>query len=100
MLEQRAARGDDKPGATTLSIPSHSFSGWQSVSITCTVTAASEVLSLLAVNSPAGMPVVALLDGVSRTAAAPEPSFLLVMCAGLVTMGAARLRKRSTAVAN
>ncbi|MBS0592113.1 MAG: PEP-CTERM sorting domain-containing protein [Proteobacteria bacterium] len=66
-----------------LSISSHGFSGWQSFTLHHTATAASEVLSFLAVGGPGFMPPVALLDGVQLNAV-PEPTTYSIAMIGIL----------------
>ena len=56
-----------------------------------TATAASQVLTFLAVGTPAGQPPISLLDGVNLTFV-PEPGSALVVIAGLA--GLATLARR------
>jgi hypothetical protein len=73
-----------------------SFSGWSQVSFDFTAQSTSQVLSFLAVGSPAGnLPPVALLDGVSLTV--PEPSAWALMMLGVGGMGVALRRRRRLA---
>jgi hypothetical protein len=72
-----------------------SFSGWSLQTFDFTANSASEVLSFLAVGSPAAnLPPFALLDGVSLTAV-PEPSTWAMMLAGFGGLGFAAFRRRS-----
>jgi len=71
-----------------------SFSGWMTANFTFTADSTSEVLSFLAVGTPAGnLPPFALLDGVSLTAV-PEPSTWAMMLAGFGGLGFAAFRRR------
>jgi PEP-CTERM motif len=72
-----------------------SFSGWMNATFTFKADATSEVLSFLAVGTPAGgnVPPFALLDGVSLTAV-PEPSTWAMMFVGFAGLGYAALRRR------
>jgi hypothetical protein len=75
-----------------------SFSGWSKVSFVVTANSASDVLSFLAVGSPAGnLPPVALLDGVSLTAV-PEPATWGLLLLGVFGVGFA-VRRKATAAA-
>ncbi len=79
--------------------PNHSFSGWYTDTFTYTATAASEVLSFLAVGTPNGEPPFVLLDGVSLQATSatdiPEPSSLILIVGFAMAGVAHRLRGRS-----
>jgi len=70
------------------------FSGWTQETFDFTANATSEVLSFLAVGSPANnLPPFALLDGVSLTSV-PEPSTWAMMLAGFGGLGYAAFRRR------
>jgi hypothetical protein len=76
-----------------------SFSGWMTANFTFTADSTSEVLSFLAVGTPAGnLPPFALLDGVSLTAV-PEPSTWAMMLVGFGGLGYAAYRRRRMALA-
>lgn len=78
---------------------SHGFSGWMQENFTYTATSTSEVLSFLARGTPTGVPPFSLLDGVSLTAAVPEPSTSALFLAGFGLLAvAARLRRRNKSV--
>jgi hypothetical protein len=84
--------------ATTPGDPG-SFSGWMLSNFTFTANASSELLSFLAVGTPAAnLPPFALLDGVSLTAV-PEPSTWAMMLVGFGGLGYAAFRRRRTALA-
>jgi hypothetical protein len=71
-----------------------SFSGWTLETFGFTAAATSEVLSFLAVGSPANsLPPFALVDGVSLTSV-PEPSTWAMMLAGFGGLGFAAFRRR------
>jgi len=77
--------------------PSHGFSGWQQQSFTFTADGTSDVLSFLAVGTPAGVPPFSLLDGVSVNAVpapTPEPGTLPLVFTGLLSsLGVLRSKK-------
>jgi hypothetical protein len=76
-----------------------SFSGWMTANFTFTANSTTELLSFLAVGTPAGnLPPFALLDGVSLTAV-PEPSTWAMMLVGFGGLGYAAFRRRRTALA-
>jgi hypothetical protein len=76
--------------------PGHDFQPWTLESMVFTATSTSEVLSFLAVGTPAGVPPFSLLDGVSLTVATPEPSYwaTIALAIGSVIL-ARRQRKRA-----
>jgi hypothetical protein len=84
---------------TTAVLPNvnHGFTGWMHQTFTFTASTASEALSFLAIGTPAGVPPFALLDGVSLTAATPEPGSLTLMLAGLGLVGLGVLRSKGRA---
>ncbi|MCP2007283.1 PEP-CTERM sorting domain-containing protein [Duganella violaceipulchra] len=75
----------------------HGFTGWQKETFTFTATGASEVLSFLAVGTPAGVPPFSLLDGVSMTSAVPEPQTWGMLGLGLGLVGFAARRRKAKA---
>ncbi len=76
-----------------------SFSDWMNASFTFTADSSSELLSFLAVGTPAGnVPPFALLDGVSLTAV-PEPATWAMMLVGFSGLGYAAFRRRRQAPA-
>ena len=71
------------------------FSGWSQQTFTFTAHSASQLLSFLAVGTPAAnLPPVAFLDGVSLTAV-PEPATWGLMTLGFGALGAAMRRRRA-----
>jgi len=85
--------GGQTQSTAVINLPSHSFSGWQQVSMTFTPTSTSEVLSFLAVGHPdSSEPPMALLDGIS-VSQTPEPTSLALLATGLFSVGGvARMR--------
>ena len=65
---------------------SHGFTGWQQTTLSFVVTNATEVLSFLALGTPAGEPPFSLLDGVSIVEV-PEPTSLAIMGTSLAVAG-------------
>lgn len=87
--------GTETHSTETVSLPSHGFSGWRSVTMSFTPTSATEVLSFLAAGTPSGQPPFSLLDGVSLTQnAVPEPASAALFGGGLVLMARMAKRKR------
>jgi hypothetical protein len=74
---------------------SQGFTGWMTQTFFFTADSTSDVLSFMAVGTPAGLPPFVLLDGVSLMAV-PEPPTLGLMGAGLIGLGIAALRRRRT----
>ncbi|QXQ08678.1 PEPxxWA-CTERM sorting domain-containing protein [Sphingosinicellaceae bacterium] len=66
--------------------------------MTFTASAVSQVLSFLAVGTPNGAPPISFLDGVSLTAAVPEPATWGLMLVGFGAVGITA-RRRSNVVA-
>ena len=64
----------------------HGFTGWQKATLSFVVTSATEVLSFLAIGTPAGVPPFSLLDGVSISEI-PEPASMTLLGTGLVLAG-------------
>jgi len=90
--------GGDTYNTAVVGNPSHGVSGWMTESVIFTAHNASQVLSFLSKGTPAGLPPVALLDGVSLTAV-PEPATWALMIAGFGAVGLAARRRRAVAAA-
>lgn len=78
--------GDETHTTPVVSNVNHGFTGWQQTTLSFVVTSATEVLSFLALGTPAGEPPLSLLDGVSLTEV-PEPTSLAIMGTGLAVAG-------------
>ncbi len=72
----------------------HGFTGWQQQSLSFVVTSATEVLSFLAIGTPAGVPPFALLDGVTISEVV-EPASLTLLGVGFVLAGLVSRRRRA-----
>jgi hypothetical protein len=72
----------------------HGFTGWRQQTLSFVVTSATEVLSFLAIGTPAGVPPFALLDGVTISEV-PEPGSLVLLGAGLGVAGLASWRRQT-----
>ena len=71
-------------------------------SFTFTATGPSEVLRFIAHGTPSGVPPFSLLDGVSMTAAVPEPATWAMMVLGFGVIGRAMrrgVRRQAPAIA-
>ena len=79
--------------SSLFSLPQGGVGPWQQQVLTFTATAASEVLSFLAMGTPTGTPPISFLDGVSLTAV-PEPASMALLGAGLIGFGVMRQRRR------
>ena len=87
--------GNETHSTAIIANASHGFSGWVHQNFTFTATGASEVLSFLAIGTPNGVPPFALLDGVTLTAAVPEPSTWALMLGGFAVVGFIARRRRA-----
>lgn len=88
--------GNQTETTATVSNANHGFTGWQRTTLSFVVTSATEVLSFLALGTPAGVPPFSLLDGVSITEV-PEPTSLALLGAGLGLAGLVTRRRRAAA---
>lgn len=91
--------GSQQQSTAVLNNSSHGFTGWQYQTFTFTANSSSDLLSFLAVGTPAGVPPFSLLDGVSvELNQIPEPATWTVLISGLMgAAGALRLRNKSKA---
>ena len=69
----------------------HGFTGWKQATLSFVVTNTTEVLSFLALGTPAGVPPFSLLDGVSISQV-PEPTSLALL--GLFVGGTGLMARR------
>ncbi len=88
--------GTDSKLSSLFSLPQGAVGPWQKQTLSFTASAASEVLTFLAVGTPGGAPPISFLDGVSLTASVPEPASWALMLAGFGSVGFA-LRRRAAA---
>ena len=70
--------GDETHTTPVLQNVNHGFTGWQKQTLSFVVTSATEVLSFLAVGTPAGVPPFTLLDGITVSEVPEPPSFALL----------------------
>jgi hypothetical protein len=68
------------------------FNGWYAQTFSYKATATNETLTFMAVGTPAGLPPLVLLDGVSMFST-PEPTSLAMLGLGIALFGVARLRR-------
>jgi len=80
-----------------LNVASGGFTGWNTVTMFFTPTAATQTLTFLSIGTPNGLPPMAVLDGVSLTV--PEPATWAMMLVGFGGIGAMIRRRRQTLVA-
>lgn len=90
-------------GNQTLTTPvlndtEHGFTGWKQLTLSFIVTSSTEVLSFLAVGTPAGTPPFTLLDGVTISQV-PEPASLALMGAAVGVAGLVMRRRGGRAAA-
>ena len=93
------AFGDESFNTDLVNNVSHGATDWTTVTYQFTATSASQTLSFLSVGTPTGLPPMALLDGVSLTAAVPEPATWALTIVGFGLVGGAMRRRRSGAIA-
>lgn len=92
--------GSEMYATPVVTIPTQGFSGWFAQTFTYTATSASQVLSFLAVGTPANAPPFLLLDGVSIAVAVAEPaSWMTLVIAMMSIIGVAHLKRRSSRLA-
>ncbi len=89
--------GTTSQTTNTMSIVNQGFSGWVKQTFYFTAQTATQTLSFLSIGAPAGQPPLALLDGVSLTAA-PEPSTLAVLATGIGALAFFARRRRQDGV--
>ena len=88
--------GNETHSTPVVSNVTHGFTGWQQTTLSFVVTSTTEVLSFLALGTPAGVPPFSLLDGVSISEV-PEPTSLALMGTGLGVASLLLLRRRMAA---
>ena len=91
--------GTETHASATFHLAQGGVGPWQKQKLAFTATTATEVLMFFAAGTPNGKPPIAFLDGVSLTAAVPEPASWALMLAGFGVVGLA-LRRRPTLVAS
>jgi hypothetical protein len=80
--------------SSSVTLPSHGFSGWQTFNGNIVANASTETLSFLATgNLP--VPPFALVSNVSLTAGVPEPAAWTMMIVGVGLVGGASRRRRA-----
>ena len=85
--------GNQTQSTQAVTNANHGFTGWMQQTFIFEASAASEVLSFLAVGTPTGEPPFSLLDGVSATDV-PEPASLALMVTALGIVGLLIARRR------
>ena len=88
--------GNETHSTQVVNNAEHGFTGWQKATLSFVVTSSTEVLSFLALGTPAGVPPFSLLDGVSISEV-PEPTSLALVGAGLEAAGLLSRRRRMKA---
>ena len=79
-----------------ISTPSQGSTPWLQQTVLFTATSTSQVLTFLSAGTPAGLPPMVALDGVSLVAA-PEPASLAVMGSGLALLAYFQRRRQRKA---
>jgi len=94
----QASLGSQTNDSTLMNNPSGGFTPWNHQTLSFTATSSSEVLTFLALGTPAGGPPVALLSDVSLVAT-PEPSsvFLTLSTVALLALFAIRRQRKKSA---
>ncbi len=82
--------GDLTQSTAIVTDPNHGFTGWQYQTFSFVADNVNPILSFLAIGTPAGEPPFSLLDGVSLTAAVPEPATYALIGVGLIALPLAR----------
>jgi len=79
--------------STMMTTTPHGLTGWNQQTMTFTATGTSQLLSFLAVGTPAGAPPIVMLDGITINAV-PEPETGTLWGLGLVTLALVKLRRK------
>lgn len=88
--------GSQTQDSALMDNPSESFTPWNLQTLSFTADATTDVLTFLAVGTPAGEPPVVLLDGVSLIAS-PEPTCFALAGLGVLGVFAVRRRRQNRA---
>jgi hypothetical protein len=87
--------GSQTQSTVVVNNANHGFTGWVHQTFTYTANNTSELLSFMAVGTPAGVPPFVLLDGVTVNDATPEPGSLALMFSGLGLIGLGVIRSKN-----
>jgi hypothetical protein len=92
----KVSLGGETQLSTLMDNASQGFVPWNQQTMTFTASAASEVLTFMALGTPQGEPPVVLLDAVSLTGV-PEPATVALLGGGLLALFTARKRIKDRA---
>ncbi len=83
--------GTDTQYSSLITQPQNGFSPWQAQSMTFVAALTTQILTFLAVGTPAGAPPVVFLDGVDlQPVSVPEPASLALFGSALIGLGMLR----------